>query len=350
MEAAGVSVGEVVEATAGRLQADHPAALDAELLGCELKQELARRNGGAWASVASDPHPPLAAWPKAGGLDLALDDEHGRAFAIVDVRCGEDELRTSGRGAGHGALAVAEDQAAVAFQIAAAPADVWERRDRGARMFESRFWSADALLDHCAEDFEDENGGGPAALPFDWRVVELREAPFQVGGERWMLRATQIGAAGEQTASVAEALERGGGGDALRLEGLEVSGGSGAGLQFAVSWTGGGLNLERRIWGFEEHERRQRESSSRVEPDDAAWQTFWRRVDELDVWEWAANYEPPMRVSDGYGWQVYLAGAGRRCESTGYMAFPTSQRSGPRATWDVFLLAMDGLAGRVRLS
>jgi len=50
---------------------------------------------------------------------------------------------------------------------------------------------------------------------------------------------------------------------------------------------------------------------------------FWKRIDELNVWNWNKRYEDEMAMTDGYTWEVKLRNRdGQSKYSTGYEQFP----------------------------
>ena len=50
---------------------------------------------------------------------------------------------------------------------------------------------------------------------------------------------------------------------------------------------------------------------------------FWKRIDELNVWNWNKRYEDEMAMTDGYTWEVKLRNRdGKSKYSTGYEKFP----------------------------
>ncbi len=123
---------------------------------------------------------------------------------------------------------------------------------------------------------------------------------------------------------------------------FDVGAGSGLGSGFSMSFDGRQLTIDRRGWHGEI-------TQELVEPTPAAWKKLWRRFDHLDVWSWAANYQPKDMATDGYGWEIEIVVGGRRCRSSGYMAYPDGGFSESSATWDAFLLALGDLTGGVRL-
>ena len=50
---------------------------------------------------------------------------------------------------------------------------------------------------------------------------------------------------------------------------------------------------------------------------------FWKRIDELNVWNWNKRYEDEMAMTDGYTWEVKLRNRdGKSKYSSGYEQFP----------------------------
>lgn len=70
---------------------------------------------------------------------------------------------------------------------------------------------------------------------------------------------------------------------------------------------------------------------------------MWRKLDLLDAWSWAPSYEPEIIVTDGFSWSADIAFIGRRCRSSGYMAYPGGD--GTQATWAAMELALEDIVG-----
>ena len=50
---------------------------------------------------------------------------------------------------------------------------------------------------------------------------------------------------------------------------------------------------------------------------------FWKRIDELNVWNWNKRYGDDMAMTDGYTWEVKLRNRdGKSKYSSGYEQFP----------------------------
>ena len=61
----------------------------------------------------------------------------------------------------------------------------------------------------------------------------------------------------------------------------------------------------------------------KVKLDESKILYFWKRIDELNVWNWNKRYEDEMAMTDGYTWEVKLRNRdGRAKYSTGYEKFP----------------------------
>ena len=61
----------------------------------------------------------------------------------------------------------------------------------------------------------------------------------------------------------------------------------------------------------------------KIKLDDSKILYFWKRIDELNVWNWNKRYEDEMAITDGYTWEVKLRNRdGRAKYSTGYEKFP----------------------------
>ena len=61
----------------------------------------------------------------------------------------------------------------------------------------------------------------------------------------------------------------------------------------------------------------------KIKLDESKILYFWKRIDELNVWNWNKRYEDEMALTDGYTWEVKLRNRdGRAKYSTGYEKFP----------------------------
>ena len=63
--------------------------------------------------------------------------------------------------------------------------------------------------------------------------------------------------------------------------------------------------------------------SKKIKLDESKILYFWKRIDELNVWNWNKRYEDEMAMTDGYTWEVKLRNRdGQSKYSTGYEQFP----------------------------
>ena len=61
----------------------------------------------------------------------------------------------------------------------------------------------------------------------------------------------------------------------------------------------------------------------KIKLDESRILYFWKRIDELNVWNWNKRYEDEMAMTDGYTWEVKLRNRdGQSKYSTGYEQFP----------------------------
>ena len=61
----------------------------------------------------------------------------------------------------------------------------------------------------------------------------------------------------------------------------------------------------------------------KIKLDESKILYFWKRIDELNVWNWNKRYEDEMAMTDGYTWEIKLRNRdGRAKYSTGYEEFP----------------------------
>ena len=63
--------------------------------------------------------------------------------------------------------------------------------------------------------------------------------------------------------------------------------------------------------------------SKKIKLDESKILYFWKRIDELNVWNWNKRYEDEMAMADGYTWEVKLRNRdGKSKYSSGYEQFP----------------------------
>ena len=63
--------------------------------------------------------------------------------------------------------------------------------------------------------------------------------------------------------------------------------------------------------------------SKKIKLDESKILYFWKRIDELNVWNWNKRYEDEMAMTDGYTWEVKLRNRdGKSKYSSGYEQFP----------------------------
>ena len=61
----------------------------------------------------------------------------------------------------------------------------------------------------------------------------------------------------------------------------------------------------------------------KIKLDESKILYFWKRIDELNVWNWNKRYEDEMALTDGYTWEVKLRNRdGKSKYSSGYEQFP----------------------------
>ena len=61
----------------------------------------------------------------------------------------------------------------------------------------------------------------------------------------------------------------------------------------------------------------------KIKLDESKILYFWKRIDELNVWNWNKRYEDDMAMTDGYTWEVKLRNRdGKSKYSSGYEQFP----------------------------
>ena len=61
----------------------------------------------------------------------------------------------------------------------------------------------------------------------------------------------------------------------------------------------------------------------KIKLDESKILYFWKRIDELNVWNWNKRYEDEMAMTDGYTWEVKLRNRdGKSKYSSGYEKYP----------------------------
>ena len=61
----------------------------------------------------------------------------------------------------------------------------------------------------------------------------------------------------------------------------------------------------------------------KIKLDESKILYFWKRIDELNIWNWNKRYEDEMAMTDGYTWEVKLRNRdGKSKYSSGYEKFP----------------------------
>ena len=115
------------------------------------------------------------------------------------------------------------------------------------------------------------------------------------------------------------------------------------GTSHRVVWEGGDLRYERLGYGFEPEELEPDEEFARPAPD---WAAFRAALDRLDVWSWAASYEPEDLIVDGTQWSLELRWRERAVVTGGSNAYPGvgATVSGSN-TFRAFLRAVRKLTG-----
>lgn len=88
---------------------------------------------------------------------------------------------------------------------------------------------------------------------------------------------------------------------------------------YAAYWEDGAL-----YYVYSPPKARTPEVKVELRPSREEWERFWKRMDELGVWNWEQEYKPigSVFVADGPYWQVILQNRGRKLESNGYACYP----------------------------
>jgi hypothetical protein len=85
-------------------------------------------------------------------------------------------------------------------------------------------------------------------------------------------------------------------------------------------------------------------------PTDAAWQEFWRSMDDLTVWQWRANYRGQSNNSREQAWTVEIEWGARKLKASGTNSFPglgdVAKPTDSPAMFNRFRYALDLLLAR----
>jgi hypothetical protein len=104
-----------------------------------------------------------------------------------------------------------------------------------------------------------------------------------------------------------------------------------------------------------------RETSKVITPSASQWRQFWKAMDEVNLWDWQAEYPNPL-IADGTKWGLDIAVAGKGIRSSGSNTYPGGPAAGPKPTtppaslrlpeeskvFDAYLKAVEGLLGGER--
>jgi len=87
-----------------------------------------------------------------------------------------------------------------------------------------------------------------------------------------------------------------------------------------------------------------------ITPSTAAWETFWRRMDQVKVWDWQQRYVNP-HVEDGSVWTVKLVHGDQRISVYGRNSYPRDEdvrkeQSSSGQVYQAYIKAVEELLGR----
>ena len=61
-------------------------------------------------------------------------------------------------------------------------------------------------------------------------------------------------------------------------------------------------------------------------PNDKETETFWKKIDEFDVWSWEKDYSN-NNVLDGFGWELLIKKIGKKEKKIcGYNSYPENEK------------------------
>jgi hypothetical protein len=80
-----------------------------------------------------------------------------------------------------------------------------------------------------------------------------------------------------------------------------------------------------------------------IRPTEEQWQSFWRTVNRLDIWNWSGQYQYP--AFDGTSWSLAITYNGRAIISEGSNGYPGSDNAEPSLEFRRFLAALSKLIG-----
>jgi len=108
------------------------------------------------------------------------------------------------------------------------------------------------------------------------------------------------------------------------------------GPTYAVEKVKRGVQYRRYESGYELREIRM------IRPDEEAWATFRRALDEIGVWDWLPEYADPG-IMDGTGWSLELKWGDRAISTGGSNGYPGGSPDSPE--FRGFLDAISSLIG-----
>ena len=57
-------------------------------------------------------------------------------------------------------------------------------------------------------------------------------------------------------------------------------------------------------------------------PSEKEWKEFWKKMDQINIWNWCGDYEPEGQVLDGYFWNLKIKLSDKKIKSSGSNAYP----------------------------
>lgn len=84
-----------------------------------------------------------------------------------------------------------------------------------------------------------------------------------------------------------------------------------------------------------------------VQPSEARWSSFWKKLEKLQVWSWEPEYPNPG-IMDGTQWSIDLEWGGRSLHSKGDNNYPDGVDGEPGRNFLRFLRAVQLLIGGLK--
>jgi hypothetical protein len=136
----------------------------------------------------------LNAWPKVGGVDLAIDVPSGSPV-LIELKWGAGTLYNCAWDAVKLATALGEHAASAAFMVAGAPTSDWSPGTPGSDLFADADWDTTDFMERHASSFaswRQEVTTRPKMLPAAFCTSRATKCPVPIEGAQWDLRCVEI--------------------------------------------------------------------------------------------------------------------------------------------------------------